>query len=99
MSDQAQDIPTLTVDGTNFPVHGLPEDIRELISVYQECETTLGQQKKEAFKTEAAMRAISSEIQTRVRSMIAMRAAEEADAPRKAEVDPSLVESEGGTPD
>lgn len=83
MSDQTQtpdatvDIPSLMVDGNNYPISQLPSDVQELINCYQSWERELNEQKLSVFKTEAAMRAVSAEIQNRVRNMVAAAATDE----------------------
>jgi hypothetical protein len=66
---QVENAPMLTVDGNNYPINALPGDVQELIAAYQGWEKELNTQKLEVFKTEAAMRAVSAEIQNRVRQM------------------------------
>lgn len=97
----------LEVDGNKYPVNSLPGDIQEMIATYQTWEQELNQQRLDTFKTEAAMRAVSAEIQSRIRVMVANAAAAKEAAQAHAANDdqaPSdqvqdAVESEGGTPD
>ena len=70
-----QEEPTLFVDGMNFPIKDLPADLQELISIFQQWEVQLKTQKVESFKTEAAIRAVSSEIQTRIKALNATKEA------------------------
>lgn len=97
-----QEIPMVTVDGVNFPIHNLPEDIKELLEVYQGWEAELKTQKVAIFKTEAAIRAVGSEIQTRVRNMAAAaKASMEASDQAANDAPPATVEveTEGGSVD
>jgi len=98
-----QDIPMLTVDGQNHAIPSLPADIQELIGYYQSWEGTLKQQRIDAFKTEAAMRSLSSEITNRVKSYAAQldeaaKAEAEANAKLMESADNALKESLGVAP-
>lgn len=98
MTEQTPDIPMLNVDGQNHVIADLPPDIQELISYYQTWEGTLKSQRLEAFKTEAAMRSLTNEITTRVKMMVASKAAKEAadaaeGAKLKEEATASLISS------
>lgn len=81
MSDNTtpQDVPMLNVDGVNFPISSLPEDIKDLISIYQNWEVELKNQRVEVFKLEAAIRGVSTEIQSRVRALAVSKTTEDPD--------------------
>ena len=67
-TDNAENHAGVTVDDQNYPLADLPGDVQELVTIYQRWETALAEQRLEVFKSEAALRGLSTEIQSRVRA-------------------------------
>jgi predicted nucleic acid-binding Zn-ribbon protein len=65
--NQNQNELSITVDGASWPVSQLPAHIQQVFYIYQEWNTQLDTQRKEVFKLESAIRAISAEIEARIR--------------------------------
>lgn len=57
----------ITVDGVQYPVTNLPADIQQIFYIYQEWDQDLTGARKEVFKLESAIRAVSAEIEARIR--------------------------------
>lgn len=64
-----QDQPNLIIEDKSYPIASLPKEVQEMLSLYQRW----GQEKVEAQievnKCDAAQRALSAEIATRVRAI------------------------------
>lgn len=60
------EIPVLSIKGKDFPVPQLPQDIQNLIKIYEKWQLELADKKLEVFKQEAAIRGIEVEIETRI---------------------------------
>lgn len=84
---QPQEEVIITVNNKNYPISSLPTEIKDLIAVYQLWENEIVVQRREVFKSEAAMRALSGEIEARLKVVEASAMAET-----------NGVAGEGGTP-
>lgn len=60
------DTPTITVNGKTFDIESLPGDIKELIGLYQLWEGELIEARREAFKIEAALKGLTTELDVRL---------------------------------
>jgi hypothetical protein len=65
--NQNQNELSITVDGAAWPVSRLPVHVQQVFQIYQEWNTELDASRKETFKLESAIRAISAEIEARIR--------------------------------
>ena len=59
----------INVNGKAYPMNALPQEIKDLVNVYQVWEAELGNQRREVFKTEAALRALGSELELRFKKI------------------------------
>ena len=57
---------TLSINGKEHSVQGLPADIQNLLVIYAKWENELKAAKVEVFKLEAAIKGLSAEIELRV---------------------------------
>lgn len=64
--NKTPEIPVLSIKGRDYPVHELPQDIQNLITIYQKWQMELEEKKLEVFKQEAAIRGIETEIELRI---------------------------------
>ena len=65
-SIKTTDEPAITVKDKQYLLSSLPEDVKALIAVWQECNQELALQQRQIFKTQAAIKAITLEIEDRV---------------------------------
>lgn len=65
--NQNQNELSITVDGAQWPISKLPSHIQQVFYIYQEWNNQLDTQRKEVFKLESAIRAVSAEIEARIR--------------------------------
>ena len=61
--------PSITVNGNTYSMTNLPPEIKELIAIYQAWDVELIAQRREVFKLEAALRALSGEIELRFKNL------------------------------
>ena len=72
----------MNLNGKQYPLSQLPPDIRDLINIHQSWEKELVEQRVAVFKTEAAIKALATEVAARTEKLeadiAAAKAAEEA---------------------
>lgn len=69
MDTQMTQEPTVTVNGKTYQVNALPPELRDMLAVYQLWETELATARREVFKTEAAIRALTGELEGRFKAL------------------------------
>jgi predicted nucleic acid-binding Zn-ribbon protein len=69
MSNPNNDL-NIVVDGVEYPIKDLPKDIQDLFDMFHEWSVELQAAKRLVFKNEAAIRAISAEIEARIRQKV-----------------------------
>jgi len=67
--------PTVTFNDKAYDLESLPQDIKDLINIHQTWNTELVDQRRSVFKTEAAMRSVLNELETRFKQVDAEAAA------------------------
>jgi hypothetical protein len=80
----------LNINGKSYVMSALPPEIHEYVNIYRQWETQHAVEKMAAFKTEAALKAVSTEIQNRLNAYEA--AALQAVADAKTEAVAEVVE-------
>ena len=56
---------TITFNDKVYVISALPQEVQELINIHQSWNIELGEQRREVFKTEAALRGLLIELDTR----------------------------------
>lgn len=62
---------TIAVDGKTYVVDSLPNDIKDIVTIYQSWEQELNKQRIEVFKLEAALHGAALEIEKRIKDLSA----------------------------
>jgi len=68
MTEEVQK-PTVTFNDKAYDLESLPQDIKDLIAVHQTWNTEIVEQRRNVFKTEAAMRSVLNELETRFKQV------------------------------
>jgi hypothetical protein len=82
MTEEVQK-PTVTFNDKVYDLEGLPQEVKDLINIHQMWNTELVEQRRNVFKTEAAMRSVLNELETRFKQV-------DTDAAPVAEVAPAV---------
>jgi len=90
MTEEVQK-PTVTFNDKAYDLESLPQDVKDLISVHQMWNTELVEQRRNVFKTEAAMRSVLNELETRFKQVDADAAAPVAEVAPAVEVAPEAA--------
>ena len=61
--------PMITSNGESYFIDTLPADLQRLVHLYQRWENELHEQQIEVFKTEAAIRGLSAELESRFKEL------------------------------
>lgn len=56
---------TITFNDKVYVISALPQEVQELINIHQSWSVELGEQRREVFKLEAALRGLLLELETR----------------------------------
>ena len=56
---------TITFNDKVYVISALPQEVQELINIHQSWSVELGEQRREVFKIEAALRGLLIELETR----------------------------------
>lgn len=65
----AQEPLSIVVDGKTYLVDSLPNDIKDIVTIYQSWEQELNKQRIEVFKLEAARHGAALEIEKRIKEL------------------------------